>query len=873
MSVTIDILLLRRPKIDYISPPVCELVLSGSGFSEVVISPFSIATIEGISLVNPGGDGGGGGDEGGNVIEWTPFPGALCYTVYQAVNPDEPDGDYVVLRDCITPDECENSPGHLCFPLPSPGCFKISAITLEGESALSAPVCTPSNCLQPAAFTLSANNITSVSARLNGEANPAGTAATAFFEYGTTIAYGSSTTPQAIGSGMSNVAFNATITGLLPDTNYHFRSVVQNTCGTIRGPDRDFLTTATGGGQVVTVAASVPDAFDSGEIPGAFTIFRSGDISNPVVIHFTITGTSTEGADFETIGVTANMPANQSSVVVPVTPIDPGMPAADTTVILTVITGDYSIGAPGDATVTIHHNSTVNAPRSLFEPDNSVFGSIDLSNCADYPSGGVMCEIAGLEIGSYLWDYISGVTSPPPCAFVVSGSGGGGCSGQGVTIGHQWYDGVEQDPVGGNFDDFPTNTGGPCFTTEEAEADYETKSLPGFFVREPDGIGRLRSCIDPTNPIIFNLKRVSKLKRPQPRVLTAENIAEFADSRFEITYSAQTTSPLTLSANAATVQAALNLLPAIIADGGVICAGTLAGGMTVTWNLNGARTALNTTITTISPGYYSESVETQAGTGAQPEIQTLTVAAVCSSIFAGTGLPLWDGVIDNRHLEADAEWNVTDTPDPEGAPFQVADLAFTTAKVSLNGGPDAPTSAPAAAIGIAGNVDAGSHKYRIAFVDSTGLAPNPSTGGPEVSIVLGIASQVNLSAIPVGPAGTTARVIYRTKAGGTTFYRVDTIADNTSTVYTDDIADAAIFEEMRPADSFWQLEIAGVYDLGFLKLTTLLWTGFKLIGTIPSGVYTAGYKWTNGGPLDPADNCGTLPQPGVIETITLLPGW
>ena len=49
--------------------------------------------------------------------------------------------------------------------------------------------------------------------------------------------------------------------------------------------------------------------------------------------------------------------------------------------------------------------------------------------------------------------------------------------------------------------------------------------------------------------------------------------------------------------------------------------------------------------------------------------------------------------------------------------------------------------------------------------------------------------KVTLSNIPLGPTGTADRKIYRTEGGGSTYYLIDTIAENTSTTYTDDIAD------------------------------------------------------------------------------------
>jgi hypothetical protein len=112
-----------------------------------------------------------------------------------------------------------------------------------------------------------------------------------------------------------------------------------------------------------------------------------------------------------------------------------------------------------------------------------------------------------------------------------------------------------------------------------------------------------------------------------------------------------------------------------------------------------------------------------------------------------------------------------------------------------------PPIAPTVAVNAtAGNLN-GAYKYAIAFVTgywkgvvNTGtLITQGNTGGGTISGTVSPASQqVDLTAIPVGPTGTVARVIYRTKAGGSTYFAVSQINDNTSTTYTDNIADSSL---------------------------------------------------------------------------------
>lgn len=90
-----------------------------------------------------------------------------------------------------------------------------------------------------------------------------------------------------------------------------------------------------------------------------------------------------------------------------------------------------------------------------------------------------------------------------------------------------------------------------------------------------------------------------------------------------------------------------------------------------------------------------------------------------------------------------------------------------------------------------GSVDAGLHEWAVSFVTAngeTGLGPVTSA----VTVTAG-SQTIPLSAIPTGPTGTTARNIYRTKAGQSSpFYLVHQIADNTTTAYTDTTADAGL---------------------------------------------------------------------------------
>lgn len=128
------------------------------------------------------------------------------------------------------------------------------------------------------------------------------------------------------------------------------------------------------------------------------------------------------------------------------------------------------------------------------------------------------------------------------------------------------------------------------------------------------------------------------------------------------------------------------------------------------------------------------------------------------------------------------------------------DIGSITAFVPVSA-PGAPTAAVSTS---SGNLT-GNYQYAVGF--STGYwdgpvgtgtyYPNGNTGGGTASNVVAPSSeQVSLSAIPTGPTGVYERYLYRTKANGSVFYYLATLADNTTTTYTDNTADTSLGAQM-----------------------------------------------------------------------------
>jgi hypothetical protein len=96
--------------------------------------------------------------------------------------------------------------------------------------------------LPPKVTTSNAANATYSSVVLYGYVNPHGLATGYVFQYGTTGGYGGQTPLAAAGNGTSTIKLSQTVTGLQPDTLYHYRIVAVNPAGTSNGGDRTFKT-------------------------------------------------------------------------------------------------------------------------------------------------------------------------------------------------------------------------------------------------------------------------------------------------------------------------------------------------------------------------------------------------------------------------------------------------------------------------------------------------------------------------------------------------------------------------------------------------------------------------------------------------------
>ena len=165
----------------------------------------------------------------------------------------------------------------------------------------------------PSVATGSASGVGTGSATVSGTVNPNGTATTYHFDYGTSTNYGSqapaSPDPSA-GSGTTALTESTTLTGLSPNTLYHYRIVATNAGGTSDGPDQTFTTTEAGTSPspiVTTGSASNIGTFGPGTATVSGTVNSNGEAATYRFDYGTSTNYTTQTLSEPTVDTTADL--------------------------------------------------------------------------------------------------------------------------------------------------------------------------------------------------------------------------------------------------------------------------------------------------------------------------------------------------------------------------------------------------------------------------------------------------------------------------------------------------------------------------------------------------------------------------------------
>jgi len=134
----------------------------------------------------------------------------------------------------------------------------------------------------------------------------------------------------------------------------------------------------------------------------------------------------------------------------------------------------------------------------------------------------------------------------------------------------------------------------------------------------------------------------------------------------------------------------------------------------------------------------------------------------------------------------------TESETLEGCKLQIEPVGENDGADYLQIAPDVPVEPPgqpssALTTGIA--LEIGYYEHAITFVTANGETP----AGTKRSITTTSGNQkVQLSNIPIGPAGVAKRRIYRTAVGGGALKLVAEIPDNSTTAYLDETPDASL---------------------------------------------------------------------------------
>ena len=174
----------------------------------------------------------------------------------------------------------------------------------------------------PSPVTAAASSITATGATLNGTVNAHGNSTTVTFSYGTTAAYGTNVagTPSPVtGSTATNVS--ATLTGLTPNTTYHFRVNGESLAGVGNGGDLTFTTLGVPDiGVEQPAGTSLTDGVSGvdfgGVLAGASSPAKSFKITNTGSATLTLGTITIEGAN--AADFTAGTPGSNATATVTV---------------------------------------------------------------------------------------------------------------------------------------------------------------------------------------------------------------------------------------------------------------------------------------------------------------------------------------------------------------------------------------------------------------------------------------------------------------------------------------------------------------------------------------------------------------------------
>ena len=174
----------------------------------------------------------------------------------------------------------------------------------------------------------------------------------------------------------------------------------------------------------VKILATDPTALE-GTSTGSFTVIRTGDTSSDLSVDVAVSGTASNGVDYNAINTPIVIPAGYLAIDVPVQPIIDTVVRGNKTVILTVQSnGSYSVVGRGYGTVKIV-DDVFDVPPPTVTLTSPADGSIFTAPAVVTLSADVDAGLPIDRVGFYVNDKLIGTVSNAPYTMVWTNTSNG----------------------------------------------------------------------------------------------------------------------------------------------------------------------------------------------------------------------------------------------------------------------------------------------------------------------------------------------------------------------------------------------------------------------------------------------------------------
>lgn len=180
----------------------------------------------------------------------------------------------------------------------------------------------------------------------------------------TTTVNPSNNITTSLSTNIINPGGNATLTfnALANATKTNYTITVVGAAGTVTRMNTATVTvTEPGSLPIVTIQANVSDVVESSTSTNAFTITRaSTNTSSSLAVNYNVTGSATNGVDYQTLSGSLLIPAGTSNATIIITPIEDTLNEGDETLTISLSSGSgYQLGTPTSATIGIIDNEAL----------------------------------------------------------------------------------------------------------------------------------------------------------------------------------------------------------------------------------------------------------------------------------------------------------------------------------------------------------------------------------------------------------------------------------------------------------------------------------------------------------------------------------